>query len=858
MKRRPPVRWVLSVVAVVAIGLASGWLFQRTPPAAPSSDGRETRHADPETSPASDRSTFADWTDGDGVARRDVAPNDDQPPKHTNRLAKETSPYLLLHRHNPVEWYPWGAEAYEKARRENKPIFLSIGYSSCHWCHVMERESFADEEIAKILNEHFVCIKVDREELPDVDEMYMNAVQMLPEGRGGWPLSAFLTPDLKPFFGGTYFPPVDRGRLPAFSTVLQFVIGFWKDHRDQAEQRGERVMDLLRQYNRPRGFALGKLDREIADHTVNGLVARFDPEYGGFGYRADEPMIPKFPQPPTLEFLAYMARQQDDARARAMLLLTLDRIGRGGIRDHLGGGFHRYSTDRFWQVPHFEKMLYDNAQLTRVYLDAFEFTSDRNYADLAKLAFAFVAREMTSPDGGFYSALDADSDDEEGKYYVWTAKEVKALLSPREHDLFTAVCGMSGAPQMREPGQPGRYVLQLEAALPDLAARQNVPAGELVGLLEPAFLKLIAARNKRARPLTDTKIMTDWNALMIAALADGFRVLKDDAYRAAAERSAELILSKCRSADGQLLHIVPAGSAKVSAYLIDYAFLTRAMLALNRATGDERWLREARSLADQMLKLFWDDSAGGFFDTAAEQQSVLVRFKSSHDGVLPSGNGAAVRALVELAVRTGEGRYAELAGRSLASFAGVLAVDPNECPNMVLGLCEYLDAKLPDAHLTARSRPSIVSADAFVSVDKLRPGREFQVAVVASINSEYHIYANPPSKRDFLPTTLAVTSDLELEDVRVKYPAARQFRAEGVDEAINVYNGQALIRATVRLSDKTNANAGELRLALRFQACNNQRCLAPQTLEIVVPVEVAGPDEPVKALRPDIFGPPQE
>jgi hypothetical protein len=782
-----------------------------------------------------------------------------EPPKYTNRLAKETSPYLLLHKHNPVDWYPWGPEAFEKARREDKPIFLSIGYSACYWCHVMERESFADEAIAKVLNEHFVCIKVDREELPDVDEVYMNAVQLM-TGRGGWPLSIFLTPERKPFYGGTYWPPRDRGRLPGFTAVLDQMITAWKEQREIVVERSESTVARLQHFSRPRGFSFSKLDRQVADHATSALAARFDPEYGGFGFDAQNPRLPKFPQPPILEFLAYMARHEDDARARAMLLKTLDHIGRGGIRDHLGGGFHRYSTDRYWRVPHFEKMLYDNAQLARVYLEAFEFTSDDSHAKMAKTIFTFIAREMTAPDGGFYSALDAESEHEEGKYYVWTEDEVKQLMSPAEFRLFAVVNGISGAPHIQEPGQPGRYVIHMPDAFPELARQLNMPSvGDLAGALEPAARRLIAVRNKRPRPLTDTKIMTDWNALMIAAYADGYRLLKDDSYRAAAERAAEFILTKCRASDGRLLHIHAAGSAKIPAYLEDHAFLAQAMLALERATGDERWLREARKSADEMVERFWDESAGGFFNSADDQGTPLVRFKSPHDGVLPSGNSAAIRALVALAERVDDDRYAELAGRALATFAGTLGMNPSESTNMVRALCEYLDAKLPPAHLAMRAsdtaEPAIVRANAIVSVDKLKPGREFQVAVIATISRDWHIYANPSSKPEFSATTLTLTSDLPLEDVRIRYPEAQTFRADGVAEPINVYSGQALFRATATLSEKADATAGELRLAVRFQACNDQRCLAPKTIEVILPISIAGPDESVQPLRPDIFGP---
>ena len=804
MPKKPHRRWrvwAVSVLAIVGAGVLSGWML-----------------GDHESSP--DYQTQADS-------------RDDQTPKplRVNRLANESSPYLQLHKHNPIDWYPWGTEAFEKAKRDDKVIFLSIGYSSCHWCHVMERESFNDPEIAKTLNEHFVCIKVDREELPDVDEVYMNALQ-LQRGMGGWPLTMFLTPELKPFHGGTYFRPKDLTEL------LGKVFTAWHESRAELETVAEELVRGVKQSSTPRGFTFRRLDRAIVDHAVEQVAAMFDRDHGGFGFDPRNPRRAKFPQPSILRLLLYQSRQSQDENSRAMLKLTLDRMARGGIWDLLGGGFHRYSTDRFWQVPHFEKMLYDNAQLARVYLEASELTGDRHYRNIARWIFEFVEREMTSKeDGGFYSALDADSEDEEGKYYTWTAEEAKELLTPGEFALFGWVNGMTDRP----PNLDGRYVLQPIEPLPDIAARLQTSMGNLAGLLEPAAKKLTVARNARPRPLTDTKIMTDWNGLMIAALADGSRILGNDAYLRSAERAAELILTKLRDRDGRLLHVYSAGTAKLPAYLEDYAYLLEGLLALHRATQDDRWLDEARRTADQMIEFHWDKSGGGFYHTAFDQDVVLTRMKPVDDKALPSGNSVAVRTLVELARSTGEMRYAEVAGKTLNAFAGMLAMSPGEYPYMACGLGEYLDAGFPADLLIARPRtrdPEVVETSAKVSQDTLQASRTFQLDVSIIVDPEWHVYANPASRPEYVPTTLNVTSDLPLEDLKIQYPESRAFRAEGDSEAVAVYSGRNSIKVSAKLGANAAAGDSELKLTLRYQACNNHQCLAPKTVHVRVPVTV--------------------
>jgi hypothetical protein len=771
-------------------------------------------------------------------------------PQRVNHLANESSPYLQLHKHNPIDWYPWGPEAFEKAKREGKVIFLSIGYTSCHWCHVMERESFNDLDIAKTLNEHFVCIKVDREELPDVDEVYMNAL-LVKYRTGGWPLTMFLTPDRKPFRGGTYLPPRSRNGMIGLTESLAEVVADWSNRRDEIEAEAEALDRAVKLNSTVRGFTFRRLDRAAVDLAVEQVASIFDREHGGFGFDPRNPRRPKFPQPSILRLLLYRARQSQDKNAQAMLKLTLDRMARGGIWDLLGGGFHRYSTDRFWRVPHFEKMLYDNAQLASVYLEAAELSGDRNYQNVARQIFEFVERELTSEeDGGFYSAIDADSEEEEGKYYAWTQEELNALLSPQEFALFGWVNGVRD----REPNFDGRYVLQPIEPLPEIAKRLEISMGDLAGRLESAAKKLIAARNERTRPITDTKIMTDWNGLMIAALADGSRILQNDQYRNSGERAAELILTKLRDRDDRLMHVYAAGTAKLPAYLEDYAFLLEGLLALHRASGDARWLNEARRVADQMIQFCWDESSGGFYRSAIDQDVPVVRAKPIDDKSIPSGNSVATRALVELARRSGEKRYAETAAKTFSAFAGLLTTSPGEYPYMALALGEYLDAGFPPDLLAGRlpaRDPEVVQTEAKISRDTLQPGQAFQVTVTINVDPEWHIYANPASLPEYVPTTLKVVGDLPLEDVKIIYPRASQFRTEGIAETIDVYSGKIAIKLSATLGATAKAGNAELKLALRYQACNDHQCLAPKTVNLIVPIVVATDTASIRRVSPD-------
>ena len=609
-----------------------------------------------------------------------------------NRLARETSPYLLMHAHNPVDWFPWGPEALEKARRENKPIFLSVGYSSCYWCHVMERESFMDEEIATLLNDNFVCIKVDREERPDIDDIYMTAAHLLPPHRGGWPLSVFLTPQAKPFFAGTYFPARagDRGTGIGFLDVAQRIDGAWREHEGQlaevADQVAQRIAEELREQAPIQVDAVGP---EVDVTVQAALSQQFDPQYGGFGFTAGASHRPKFPSPPNLDFLIERVRRSDDPEARQMLELTLEKMAQGGIRDHLGGGFHRYSTDRQWQIPHFEKMLYDNGQLASIYAEAYALTGREDFRHVAVELLDFVLREMTSPLGGFYAAIDAETDAVEGKFYRWSKEEVDNLLSPQDAELLGDVYGLDGPPNFEHE----YYALLLSEPLPVTAERLGIDPGELEAKLARLRLKLLEARNQRPRPLTDTKILTAWNGLMIRGFADSGRILDEPRYVDAAATAADFLLANLAKPDGRLQRTYRDGQAKLNAYLDDYAFLTSGLIALYRATDDDRWLAAARRVTDRQRELFWDEEQGGFFFTSDDHESLIARARQRTDSVLPSGNAVSVRNLVFLGEKFPDESYRQAARQTLANLAGGLddQRQAGRMPTMALAVMDWLE-----------------------------------------------------------------------------------------------------------------------------------------------------------------------
>jgi uncharacterized protein YyaL (SSP411 family) len=635
-----------------------------------------------------------------GAPARTDEPKKEAKPRHTNRLSREISPYLLQHAHNPVDWFPWGDEAFAKAKKENKLVFLSIGYSSCHWCHVMERESFSNEDVAKLLNRWFVCIKVDREERPDIDNVYMTALHTFGE-RGGWPLSMFLTADAKPIIGGTYWPPDDREidgtKMRGFKSVLKIIHNLHEKKAEelakQADVVAERTTEALA--GAARGPAPIELNRDLVNGAVEAVKDEYDKHHGGFGSPEKRFRGPKFPTPPFLVLLQSEAARNKSAELAEILAVTLDHMARGGIYDHVGGGFHRYSTERTWTVPHFEKMLYDNAQLAEVYATAYRSTKKEQYRRVVQETLAFVSREMTSPDGAFYSALDADSDDEEGRFYVWTDKELDAVLTVKaEADLAKAVYGTDSAPNFESK----YHILLLPRPVGEVAKDMKLTEEQLHERLAPAVTKLLKARSKRDRPFLDTKVLTSWNGQMIAGFAVAGQMLEEPKYVQTAERAVDFMLSTLQTKDGRLLRTYGAApgqkaEARLKGYLDDYAYLVHGLLCLHEATKAKKWLDEARALTDKMIELHGDAKDGGFYYTATDHEKLFARSKDRYDGAQPSGNSVAARNLVRLWIKTGEERYRTQAEKSFRAFAVALKTSPSSSTSMAEALAMYLDAQ---------------------------------------------------------------------------------------------------------------------------------------------------------------------
>jgi uncharacterized protein len=590
-----------------------------------------------------------------------------------NALANESSPYLRQHAQNPVDWLPWSPEALERAREREMPLFVSIGYSSCHWCHVMERESFQDERTAQLMNERFVCVKVDREERPDVDALYMEAVQGM-TGHGGWPLNVFLTPDGLPFYGGTYFPPQERPGMPSFVQVLLAVGEAWSERGEEIRASSERLRERLS------GGALLKASSEPIDElllqtAVDRLKGSFDTVNGGFG------AAPKFPQASILEFL--MAREE-----REMALYTLRAMAGGGIHDQIGGGFHRYAVDETWTVPHFEKMLYDNALLARAYMHGHRLSGDPRLLEVCRYTLDWALREMRGPEGGFYSALDADTNGVEGRFYVWTVAELESALG-EDADVAIHWLGVSEEGNFVDPHhpQPGLNVLEDRGPRPDAEACARIRE------------RLMAARSQRTRPGLDDKRLTSWNALMISALADA-----GGAYLDPAVACAEFVLGKLRAPDGRLLRTYGEGEAKIGAYLEDYAFMLEALVALFEATCDERWLSHATVLADEMIERFSDSENGGFFSTATDGEQLIVRRKELEDSPIPAGASSAAMGLLRLAQLTGEERYERESARAIALLQAIAPKHPTSFGHMLQAMHWTLAPMRPIACAIPASR----------------------------------------------------------------------------------------------------------------------------------------------------------
>ena len=815
------------------------------------------------------------------------ASKQESPPKVTshpaNRLSRETSPYLLLHAHNPVDWYAWGPEAFEKARKENKPIFLSVGYSSCYWCHVMERLVFENEEIAKLMNEHFVNIKVDREERPDVDDIYMTSLQVYHRAigsaqGGGWPLSMFLTPAGKPFAGGTYFPPKSQHGRPGFGSVVKNVHEQWSKQQQAIEKTAEVITTEVQRVMKPRlQIQPVALKQSLVEGVTASILETYDAQYGGIDFYRARPDSPKFPTPTKLAYLQYDLLQHPQGKSAEALYNTLDHIADGGIRDHLGGGFHRYSTDRTWHVPHFEKMLYDQAQLADVYTEAFRQTKNDSYKDIAEGIFQYVLQKMTNSAGGFYSALDAETDGVEGSYYVWSRAEVSKLLDKQAAALFSDYYGLN-QPQTFEHG----YVLHITQPLEKLAKTHSLSIAAATKILEESRKQLLQYRSKRPKLLLDDKVLTSWNGLMIRALANGGAVFKNEEYIQAAEKCANFILSEMRDDKGHLQRTWRDERSKLNAYVDDYAFFIDGLLALHAATGNQKWLDKAVELNDAQHELFWDKTAGGYFFTSHHHEELIARTKNAYDAVLPAGNSVSARNLIRLAELTGKEKYREQARRILNLFAINLKESPRGSANMALALAQYLSSdKQQEASpvektsavgetqefllVSAESKPkekqpkkkAKVTVKAYLSVDRLPAGGKCKIVVYVDIVKGWHINTNPSYPKYLKPTVLKVTSKLGTKISKVVYPKGIKLKMEMAEEAYDVYEKRLTLFGELTIPASAAGKTENIEIQVQYQPCDHVNCLRPTVAKLKGKLPVAKVNEPVKQINGKLFEKPK-
>jgi uncharacterized protein YyaL (SSP411 family) len=836
-----------------------------------------------------------------------------------NRLARESSPYLLLHAHNPVDWYPWGPEAFEKARRENKPIFLSIGYSSCFWCHVMERKVFSNAAIAEFMNQHFVNIKVDREERPDVDDIYMTSLLVYQQlagsgGGGGWPLSMFLTPDGEPMAGATYLPPEDSpdGRT-GFLTAAKRIDSFWRDRPENMQRTADIISAEVRRLNQPPDAeaAPATLDAKILEETVEAIASRYDAEWGGVDFDPEDPDGSRFPNVPRLEFLLDQYQRTGSEEALNMVTHSLTRMASGGIRDHLAGGFHRYSTDRRWHVPHFEKMLYDQAMMLGIYSRCADLTEEPLFAAVAAEIADFIHHEMTLTDGGFCSALDAETDHIEGQYYVWSRQQVTDVLREKSADLFLQAYGFDEA----NPFEHGN-VLHLPVPLAQLAQQGQLDADAVQADLATARKQLLQARSERKRPLLDDKVLTAWNAMMIRSLAQCGRLLNRPQDTAAAVKAADFLLHNLRDEQGQLLRSWRNGQARHQAYLDDYAFLVSALLELHQTTGQEDWLTVAQQLNQQQQQLFFDADVNTYYFTASNHEKLIARTSSAYDSVFPSGNSISVRNLIRLA--KADSSQAELAVQAealLQRFTPTMEAAPVSCAGLAAALNDWLtsglsdrvtsaDANAAEDVFTARNRrpqylfatasqqdppaaegevksgqqhrvfrPITLTADeaaaeeqkpqkplsvgVYPMYDKLVRGRNNYVAIELKVSKGWHINANPASPDYLVPTTVKVKTKQKVKLSRVKFPKHEEFKVAGSLEPYHVYGDTVIVYGLLETNAAEPANEAVIEFEVAYQACNDKECLPPDKIVMKGKLPIANPGDPVRKINEDKFPKPK-
>lgn len=750
-------------------------------------------------------------------------------PAHTNRLAKETSPYLLQHAHNPVDWYPWGEEAIEAARTQGKPIFLSVGYSTCYWCHVMERESFEDEATAAVMNANFICIKVDREERPDIDDIYMAAVQMMTQ-QGGWPMSVFIDPDtLQPFYGGTYFPHEPMQGRPSFTQLLEGIAEAWTTQRPAIKQQGEMIGQRLEQQ-----LELAVVPAAVGPDTVtdatNTLLSIFDAVDGGFG------QAPKFPQPVYHELILAAAWSHEPAQ-RAVRF-TLDRMAMGGMYDQVGGGFHRYSTDGRWLVPHFEKMIYDNGQLASVYAEAYARTNDPYYATITRETLDYVLREMTHADGAFFSAQDAEVNAREGLNYLWKPEEIRSVLDAAgmsdDVEFTLAVYGLDAGTNFTDPHHPedGPTNILFLGERPDaLATQMNMTPEAFESRLDAINAALLVQRDTREQPGLDDKVLAAWNGLMIAGMADGGRILQEPHYVDAAARAARFILDEMRTTDGGLLRSWRNGDAKIDAFMEDYAFMIRGLMALHAATRDQAWVATATELADLAEARFADRVAGGYFDTLDARTDLIVRSKSLYDGAVPSANSVMIHGLLDLYEATSDDRYLLRAAGTVRAMSRQL---DGRGVNSALALAGLHRLLAIDAGAMARADSAAAIPTEPVTfepstesmfVDVQTPGA---MTVTMMIADGLHMTANEPGAMNLIPFQVQLVG-ADGYALEVDYP-----EGDAYGEGLKIYRGTVTVPIRVRF---TGVVRGKPQLRIIYQVCTDTACLAP--MQYRVPVDIS-------------------
>ena len=732
-------------------------------------------------------------------------------PRFTNRLILEASPYLQQHAHNPVDWYPWGAEAFAAAEKQNKPVFLSIGYSTCHWCHVMERESFDNLEIARFMNAHFIAVKVDREQYPDIDQVYMTAVMML-NGEGGWPLNSVLTPAGKTIYGASYFPP------DQFLDFLKRMHRAWRDQQVELLNEADIIGGEVKHYLET-AQAAAQIDQTVIDQSIDAVLKRYDDMEGGFG------TIPKFPNENYLMLLLQKIRRDGDQRLLSVVEHSLTAMARGGIYDQIGGGFHRYATDLNWRVPHFEKMLYNQANLARVYLAAYSLTGNHDYRRIVQQTLDFVLREMTAKEGGFYSAIDAESEGREGAFYLWTPAQIRDALDKSDADLVMDLYNV------KESGRfDGANVLYLSQPVPQYAQGHNYSLPEFNSRLESARQQLLKARDRRPRPERDEKIVTAWNGMMIRALAEAGSVLGEDKYLRAAKRAAAYLNRYNKTKENKLWRSSFQGRGTVPAVQDDYACLAEALIALFDASDEKNWLTEAGTLTDVMLQRFWDERSGGFYmNTGSPGGRLMARPKDRQDTATPSGNAVALRVLSALARRAGKDRYRKKANATLAAFSGEIKRVPLSYTYMLVGADELLQGEVGPRQYAARGKVSLHAG--------LRPQGEGTAELLVRINIKpgWHLNAHRVLDTDLIPTLISIDDAKQgwkLDEI--VYPEGRLKKLDFAKGPLAVYEGGVDIRA--RLTRRAAADDRVIKILpvkISLQACSNKVCLLPETVTLM-------------------------